>query len=182
MLFSVALAALFAAGALSASAELGSAVLSWTAPTTDEGGGALTGLAGYNVYYDTVSHAGTCPSGYASNVDTQSTDTDYAFDDLTVGLTYYFQVTAYDEESPYNESDCSTAPGEVSKLVSYRGDINSTGISLNTVDALDLSSFADDWLQAICGPVNKADINRDCVVDALDLSLLGDDFGKSFAN
>jgi hypothetical protein len=91
----------------------GSAVLVWDANSEPD-------LAGYKIYYDTSSHSGSCPEGYGANVVDVGNVTTYTIGthpgdpDLVYGQTYYFSITAYDDASPANESDCSS---EVSKLI-----------------------------------------------------------------
>lgn len=67
----------------------GSAMISWTPPTTNTDGTALTNLAGYRIAY------GTSPSALntVANVPTAGV-TSYTIDDLSSG-TWYFAVTAY---------------------------------------------------------------------------------------
>jgi len=153
------------------SAEAGSAVLTWNANTESD-------LQGYKVYYDTSSHAGTCPTGYAQTVTVQSgANTGHWFDNLTPGQTYYFQVTAIDTSA--KESGCSTNLGEVSKLVTYRGDINNN----HNVDINDFTLFATNYGRtSFCGTAttNRADITRDCNVNINDFTLLAGEYGLSF--
>lgn len=161
---------------LANNALAGSARLNWNANTEAD-------LAGYKVYYDTASHAGTCPTGYANSIEVPtSANTGYWFDNLTPGQTYYFQVTAYDTSA--NESGCSTNPGEVSKTITYRGDIigamGPESSPNHAVDIYDYSFLRDNFSSEVCGPENKADIDRDCDVDIYDYSILRDDFGNSF--
>lgn len=67
----------------------GSAVLAWTAPTTNTDGTALTNLAGFTISY------GTSPSAMTQTIDVpNSTATGYTVVGLTTG-TWYFTVTAY---------------------------------------------------------------------------------------
>lgn len=70
-------------------ATSGSATLSWTAPTMNSDGSALTDLAGYHVYY------GTSPSAMSTvvNLGSASTTT-YTLNSLASG-TWYFSVTSY---------------------------------------------------------------------------------------
>lgn len=155
---------------LADTALAGSARLNWNANTEAD-------LDGYKIYYDTTSHAGTCPTGYASSLEVPtSANTGYWFDELTPGQTYYFQVTAFDTSD--NESGCSTNPGEVSKTITYRGDINDTPDHI--VNTNDFTILAAVYGQAVCGPDNKADINRDCVVNSNDFTLLASEYGSSF--
>ena len=83
----------------------GSAILAWSAPTTNVDGTPLTDLAGFKVYY------GTTPGVYTSIV--VGAVTSYNVVGLTKGQIYYFTVTAYDS-SGY-ESDYAAM---VSKLIS----------------------------------------------------------------
>lgn len=158
-------------GALNAQA--GSAKLSWEANTDSD-------LKGYRIYYSTSSHAITCPNGYTNSIVVpKNANVGYWLDDLIPGQTYYFQMTAYDTSD--NESDCSSNPGEVSKLVTYRGDINA--IPDHKVNLNDFTLLASDYGKtSFCGTgtTNKADINRDCVVNINDFTLLADDYGQSF--
>jgi len=63
--------------------------VTWTAPTTNTNGSALTNLAGYRVYY------GTNSSALNQSVDVPSAGaTDYVVTGLTAG-TWYFAVAAY---------------------------------------------------------------------------------------
>lgn len=65
------------------------ATLSWTAPTTNTDGSALTNLAGYHIYY------GTSPSALSTVVDVANpATTTYTVSNLTSG-TWYFAVNAY---------------------------------------------------------------------------------------
>lgn len=66
-----------------------SADVSWTPPTTNTNGSALTDLAGYRIYY------GTSPDTLNQTVDVPNAGaTDYVIDGLTQG-TWYFAVAAY---------------------------------------------------------------------------------------
>ncbi len=82
----------------------GTAALAWNPPTTNADGTALTGLAGFKVYYGTV-------SGSYPNVIDIGNQTRYALNNLPAG-TYYFVVTAYDTHGA--ESGFSN---EVSKTI-----------------------------------------------------------------
>lgn len=69
-------------------AATGSASLSWTAPTTNSDGTALTNLAGYRVHYGT-----TTAMTQTAQVSTAGVTT-YTLGNLTSG-TWYFAVSAY---------------------------------------------------------------------------------------
>lgn len=73
----------------------GEIVLSWEPPTKNEDDTPLTDLAGYKVYYGTES------GNYSHNTNVGNVTT-YQVIGLTVGVTYYFSVTAYDTSG--NES------------------------------------------------------------------------------
>lgn len=66
-----------------------SAALSWTPPTTDTNGGAISNLAGYKVYYGTSENALTSVIQI-----TNPGLTSYTVGNLGAG-TYYFAVSAY---------------------------------------------------------------------------------------
>jgi hypothetical protein len=68
----------------------GDAGLSWNAPTNNEDGSPVAGLAGYHVYY------GTDPTNFGNTIDVAgSSSTTYTVTGLNSG-TYYFAVAAYD--------------------------------------------------------------------------------------
>lgn len=158
----------------------GSATVSWIPPTTDEGGGALTGLAGYRVYYDTTSRwATSCPldAGNYVNV-TGGSVSSYAFEDtLTAGQTHYFTVVAYDYDN--NISGCASdgTDTEVSKLVSYTADMNGD----QRVNILDFNLFRSNWGNTNCSnAANFLGKTSNCSVNILDFNVLRSDFGNSF--
>jgi len=69
--------------------SLGSATLSWTAPTQNEDGTELTDLAGFKLYWSTT------PGSYPNSVTIDNpTVTTYVVDNLAPG-TYEFVATAY---------------------------------------------------------------------------------------
>lgn len=85
-------------------AQDGSSNLTWDAPTVNEDGTALTDLAGYKVYYGTVSRS------YTNSVDVGSVQSHTL--NLVAG-TYYFAVTAYDtsgNESVYSNEQSGFIP------------------------------------------------------------------------
>jgi hypothetical protein len=66
----------------------GAVTLSWSAPTENTDGSALTNLSGYNIYYGTSAY--TMTSVVSVNAaDAQS----YVISDLSSGL-WYFEITA----------------------------------------------------------------------------------------
>jgi hypothetical protein len=98
--------------------------------------------------------------------------TSYWFDNLVAGQTYYFQLTARDTSG--NRSGCSVSPGRVSKLITYRGDLNVD----HRVNVLDFSMLHSNYGSTVVG--NVADINRDARVNVLDFSILHGEYGSSF--
>ena len=94
----------------------GSATLTWTAPTTDVGGGALTGLSGYYAYYGTSARTDADPKvcgmcGYTTKTAGIS-ETRLTINNLASG-TYYFSITAYDpsgNESVFSNEGTKTIP------------------------------------------------------------------------
>lgn len=70
--------------------NVGTASLSWTPPTTNADGTALSDLAGYNIYYGMVS--GSYPNKVVVNTPGVSS---YLVENLASG-THYFIVRAYD--------------------------------------------------------------------------------------
>ena len=84
----------------------GQVSLSWEAPSVNEDGTPLTNLAGYKIYYGTVS------GNYTQNVDVGNVTT-YIFTNLTNGKTFYFVATAYNAakyESKYSNELSKTIP------------------------------------------------------------------------
>ena len=74
---------------LAQGASTGSATLSWSVPTQNEDGSALTDLAGFKLYW------GTEPGNYPNSVTIDNPSiTTYVVEDLTAG-TYQFVATAF---------------------------------------------------------------------------------------
>ena len=68
----------------------GTALLSWSTPTLNDDGSALTDLAGFNVKY------GTSSNHYTNTINVpNAAATAYTVTNLPAGATYYFVVTAY---------------------------------------------------------------------------------------
>jgi hypothetical protein len=87
------------AGSGSGSPGANSAHLSWTPPDVDEDGSALSGLAGYKVYYGRSQRTGEDPKicgmcGYEVSEDLDNVTT-ATISNLDSG-TYYFAITSYD--------------------------------------------------------------------------------------
>ncbi len=100
----------------------GSATLSWTPPTTNTDGTALTDLAGFKVYYGTA-------SGSYTQVVNVGYVTTYTVNNLTSG-TYYFAVTAYDTsgyESGYSNQVSKTISGGTAQQYSIAVTKGGTG-------------------------------------------------------
>ena len=111
-----------------APAQAGSAGLSWTAPTTNTNGTALTDLGGYKL------HIGTASRSYTQNIDVGKL-TNYQASNLTDGSTYYFAVTSYDTaglESGYSNEVSKVLPAApitytITATASAGGTITATG-------------------------------------------------------
>ena len=81
-----------------------SIVINWNKPNSYSDGSPLTSVNGYRIHY------GTNSGQYTQVIDTGSTAnpsaTNLQVDNLSVGQTYYFSISAYDSSG--NESDKST--------------------------------------------------------------------------
>lgn len=73
----------------SSGGETGSALLSWTPPTTNSDGSTLTDLAGYKIYY------GTSSGSYSQVQTTGPGLSSFVVENLASG-TWYFAVSAFD--------------------------------------------------------------------------------------
>ncbi len=89
----------------------GDATLSWTAPTQNTDGSALTDLAGFKIYAGLVQGG---PYGDVSITINNPSTTTFVVPGLAEGTTYFFVTTAFNSASPVQESDFSN---EVSKLI-----------------------------------------------------------------
>ena len=110
--------ALLSVVVLAPAAYAGILDLTWTAPTTNADGTALTDLASYRVYYGTSTV--TCPGGStfvtvpsATASPPPGTTVNYRLTGLQTGTTYYVGVTAVDTSG--NESSCSNAASGVAR-------------------------------------------------------------------
>ncbi len=111
--------------------------LSWNAPTTDQGGGPLTGLAGYKLHY------GNSAGNYSVVTDVGNV-TSY---NLTLAPgTYFFAVTAYDPN--LNQSGFSN---EVSRVI-QSGTQNPNGNGTSDSDQDGISNLNDN-----CPLISNAD-------------------------
>lgn len=97
----------FTINVLAAGSGTGSATLSWTAPTKNTDGTALTNLAGYIVYW------GTTSGSYSHSVSLNNPGlTSYVIDGLAAG-TYYFALQAVDSsgvQSSFSNQASKTIP------------------------------------------------------------------------
>ena len=87
-------------------AAAGTATLTWQQPKTYEDGTPLTDLAGYKIYY------GSSSGVYTNTIDVGNVRT-YQLQSLADGVTYYFNVTAYNTgllESGYATEVSKTIP------------------------------------------------------------------------
>jgi Putative Ig domain len=85
----------------------GTVTLTWMPPTENTDGSVLTDLAGYVVYWGTVS------GSYPNSVTLSNPGlTSYVVDNLLSGTTYYFATTAYN-----NDGMESTFSNEASKAI-----------------------------------------------------------------
>lgn len=157
----------------------GSATVSWVAPTTDQGGGTLTGLTGYKVYYRAATSTwlgmvGTCMLGLGTSVDVSGGNTTSYFfkNNLTPGTTYYFTVAAIDGASTSNCGITSGGLTEVSKRVTYSGDLNVS----QSVDIFDYNILKGSYGNS----TGAGDVDKDGVVGIFDYNILKADYGKSF--
>jgi hypothetical protein len=89
-------------------AEAAQGTLAWSATTTNTDGTPITGLAGYNVYFGSVS------GSYQQKVDVGNV-TSYMLSNLADGSTYYFATSAYNtagQESALSKELSKTFPAK----------------------------------------------------------------------
>jgi hypothetical protein len=88
--------------------SVGSATLTWVAPTLRTDGTPLTNLAGFRIRY------GTSQGAYPNSISLANPSlSTYVVDNLPGGATYYFVATAYDSngaESDYSNSASKSIP------------------------------------------------------------------------
>ncbi len=133
--------------------------LSWTPPTTNMDGSAITNLVGYKVYY------GTTSGQYAQNVDVGNV-TSYQLANLTDGTTYYFAITAYNSsggESAYSQEvskaiqSVDTTPPVISGV--YANNVTSSSASVSWVTDEASDSLVEYGTTAYYGYTNPPDSN-----------------------
>lgn len=176
----------------------GGATVSWEAPELDEGGGNLTGLDGYRVYYSSseIDCAGWDAADSAARLADEGTLLPEAYVDvsggatlsytfsntlfLTPGTTYNFAVVAYDDASPVNLSKCAVTSGSatyVSKAVTYSAD---TDNNFN-VNYIDYGTFHSNYHTNTSGGSSTGDFDRSGYVDYLDYGILHNDYNQCFS-
>ena len=90
-----------------ATASAATVSLSWNPPTTNTDGSQLTDLAGYKVYYGTIS------GYYTQQIDVNNANS-HTLSNLSDGTTYYYAITAYNtslRESDYSNERCFNSTG-----------------------------------------------------------------------
>jgi len=114
---------------VAASGEAGILDASWTAPTTNTDGNALTDLGSYRVYYGTMSSP--CPGPTFRQVTSPTTTpgpvetVSYRLTGLVAGTLYRVSVTAVDLNG--NESACSPEASAVAAQQATSADFNGDG-------------------------------------------------------
>jgi hypothetical protein len=180
----------------------GGATVTWTAPTTNEDGSALTDLVGYRVFYSTsaldcdswdaaTSQSARLATSLASiaHVDVSESSTlrdvndagkrGYTFNTenfLIPGLTYNFTVVAYNQSNGYSKCVNDAGANKVkNKLIYHTGNLKNYG----TVNISDLSILAGDFGKTLWCRIagHSSDINGDCGVNITDLSILAGEWG-----
>ncbi len=139
-------------------------ILQWDANTE-------TDLAGYKVYYGTVSH------NYSDSVDVGNV-TSYMIAGLVEGQTYYFAVTAYDNQN--NESSYSNEISYTIPAVDTDGDglsdtdeINVYGTDPNAADS-DQDGLSDgDEINNYGTDPNAVDTDSDGINDGDEINIYG---------
>src|SRR5262245_11127688 len=130
-----------AAIGMAAPARAGNLDVSWTAPTTNVDGSALTDLAGYRVYYGPTS--APCPGSPHVNVPSTTSrpgpnvTVRSSLSGLSAGTAYHVSVTAVDTAG--NESACTT-PSEAAVA---RGDVSILPAGTTNYGNVNVGSFVD---------------------------------------
>jgi hypothetical protein len=125
----------------------GDATLSWTAPTQNTDGSALTDLAGFKIYAGTVQGG---PYGDVSITISNPTTTTFVVPGLAEGTTYFFVTTAFNSASPVQESDFSN---EVSKLIPPLVPMPPTMLTVQDVTVYNVIKQKDKFVLLAAGTV-----------------------------
>ena len=132
---------------LSMQAKAGEATLSWTAPTQNTDGSALTDLAGFKIYAGLVQGG---PYGDVSITINNPATTTFVVPGLAEGTTYFFVTTAFNSANPVQESDFSN---EVSKLIPPLVPMPPTMLTVQNLTAFDVVKQKDKYILLAVGTV-----------------------------
>lgn len=132
---------------LATSVRAGEATLSWTAPTQNTDGSALTDLAGFKIYAGLVQGG---PYGDVSITINNPATTTFVVPGLTEGTTYFFVTTAFNSADPVQESDFSN---EVSKLIPPLVPMPPTMLTVQDLTAFDIVKQKDKYVLLAVGTV-----------------------------
>lgn len=125
----------------------GDATLSWTAPTQNTDGSALTDLAGFTIYGGTVQGG---PYGDVSITISNPTTTTFVVSGLTEDTTYFFVVTAFNSADPVRESDFSN---EATKTIPPLVPNPPTMLVVQALTAFDIVKQKDKYILLAVGTV-----------------------------
>lgn len=132
---------------LAVQAQAGEATLSWTAPTQNTDGSALTDLAGFKIYAGLVQGG---PYGDVSITINNPATTTFVVPGLAEGTTYFFVTTAFNSANPVQESDFSN---EVSKLIPPLVPMPPTMLTVQNLTAFDVVKQKDKYILLAVGTV-----------------------------
>lgn len=125
----------------------GEATLSWTAPTQNTDGTALTDLAGFKIYAGLVQGG---PYGDVSITINNPTTTTFVVPGLAEGTTYFFVTTAFNSANPVQESDFSN---EVSKLIPPLVPMPPTMLTVQDITVYNVIKQVDKFVLLAAGTV-----------------------------
>ncbi|HCC05132.1 TPA: hypothetical protein DEP58_02385 [Patescibacteria group bacterium] len=135
----------------------GSVTLKWNANSEQD-------LAGYKIYYGTVSRTGKCPQGGYSNSINVGNVTTYTLSNLTNNRTYYFSLTAIDtlnNESCFSTQISKKVPAKDTKVPNVSAfNIPTTSTSL-TVNILTLTATDNVAVTQYC--LRESSSSASCV-------------------